>query len=249
MLRFNLGKAVLPMVLSLYTLSSWGAEAEALDTSIKGYAELGFIDSAGNSESTNLRAQLTLEKETEDWLHNAKFTALNSANRNNGKGIKRSTAEKYRGEVKSDWKVTDHGYLYLLSEYEEDRFSGLEYQARVGIGWGYRVIDRDTMTLALEIGPGYYYDKVKYQPADGDPTIRIGETFEWKFSNAAEFLQALNVETSTDNTITKFELAVRSNMTDTLALKVGTEFEYSKEVPAGKKHADRLTSAMITYRF
>jgi putative salt-induced outer membrane protein len=225
------------------------ADDSTTKPSFRGEVELGFVQTDGNSESTNISGKLKLEQETENWLHTASLSALNASSTDAASGDKSRTAERYKGELKSDRKLADHTYLYLLAGYEDDRFSGFEYQANVGLGVGYKVIDHDTTKLAFEAGPGYRYDKIRRVEGEGEPTIRIGEKFDWKFSDSAELNQSLSSEKGDDNTISLLTLAIKSTLTETLALKIGTELKYTEQVPTGKKHADRITFATINYTF
>lgn len=44
--------------------------------------------------------------------------------------------------------------MFGLVSYENDRFAGFNYRMSETLGYGYRVISQDTLTLDLEAGPG-----------------------------------------------------------------------------------------------
>lgn len=236
---------------------------------VKGEAELGFVQTSGNSETQNIHAKLSLIKETENWKHEGKVTALGSSSQDQTTGQDETTAEKYTAEVKSDRNLDDRSFLYALATYEDDRFSGFDYQATAGVGYGYKVIAEEDKTLTLEVGPGYRYNSIrdaKYpvgpDPKDeGEATLRLAESFDWKFSDTAELKQYVISEGGDKNTITKAGVSVQSKLTGALALKVGVDAKYTDKVPvdatasanAGREvRRDRLdteTYATITYSF
>jgi putative salt-induced outer membrane protein len=214
-----------------------------------GEAELGFVQFSGNSESHNANSRLTLEKNTENWQHAGLITAMGNSVKT-ASGDTQTTAERYTGRAKSNYAPeAESNYPYLLAEYEDDRFSGYEYQASAGLGYGFIVLNTATTLLALEVGTGYGYRKVKYVPVRGRPNVRVGKTLEWKFSKHAALTQGLSIEKDKDNSITRYDLNVTSTLTETLALKVGTEIKYTREVLIGTKHTNRMTFANIVYKF
>lgn len=234
--------------ISAATLAT-GAYAEPLT----GEAELGYVQTTGNSETSNINAKLKLVKENEKWKHEANFSALGNASEiENDDGSKedQTTAEKYRADIKSDRKLDDRSFLYALSTYEKDRFGAFDYEATAGVGYGYKVIAEEDMKLQFEIGPGYRFNAGKEGAKDQEEaTLRLAEKFDWKFSETAELNQFVVAEGGDDNTITTAGVAVKSSLTGSLALKVGVNYKYTDEVPAGTDHADTETYANITYNF
>lgn len=233
-------------IASASAVLSLNASAEPLT----GEAELGYVQTSGNSETSNVNAKLKLVKETENWKHEANFSGLGSSSEDQDTGVEKTTAEKYRGELKSDRKLDERSFLYVISTYEKDRFGAFDYEVTAGVGYGYKVIADESMNLQLEAGPGYRFNAGK----DGGPdqeeaTLRLAEKFDWKFSETAELNQYIVSEGGDDNTITTAGISVTSKLTGSLALKVGINAKYIDEVPAGTERTDTETFANITYKF
>lgn len=223
-----------------------GAYAEPLT----GEAELGYVQTTGNSETSNINAKLKLVKENEKWTHEANLSALGSSNEDQDTGEDETTAEKYRASIQSDRKLDDRSFLYALSTYEKDRFGAFDYEATAGVGYGYKVVAEEDMKLQFEIGPGYRFNAGKEGAKDQEEaTLRLAEKFDWKFSETAELNQFVVAEGGDDNTITTAGISVKSALTGSLALKVGVNYKYTDEVPAGTDHADTETYANIAYNF
>ncbi len=233
------------VLMMLAILLSTQAFAEPLT----GEAELGFVQTGGNTETTNINAKLGLVKEDRNWKYQANFAALGASSEDPDTGEEDTTAEKYTADLKADRKLDERSFLYALSTYEDDRFSGFDYQATAGVGYGYKVIAEDDRTLTFEVGPGYRYNAVQNEEDEDEVTLRLAESFEWKFSETAGLKQYIISEGGEDNTITKAGIAVKSTLTGALALKVGIDAKYTDEVPAGNDHTDTETYANIVYKF
>ncbi len=231
------------MRIKLTALGLLLASSASLAEPVKGEAELGFVNTAGNSETQTLNAKLKLTQETENWAHQANLGALSNSSDNN------TTAEKYTLAVQSDRKLDERSSIYVIGTYEDDRFSGFDYQATLGVGYGYKVIDNDVRTLTLEAGPGYRINAIEDGDEETEVTLRLGEIYVWKFSETAEFNQYLTIEGGDDNTISKLGASVKSSLTGTLALKLGVDVKHTDKVPAGRDDTDTETYATITYSF
>ena len=238
-MRFDVHSSFRVAAMLLPCIAMSVASAEPL----KGEAELGLVATSGNSDTQTINAKLGLTKETEEWTHKADLAALNNASDDE------TTAEKYSLGWQSDRKLDDVSYLYVIASYEDDRFSGFDYQATLGAGYGYKVINEEKRVLTLEIGPGYRINALPEGDDEKEVTVRLGEKFSWQFSDTAELEQYLTVETGEDNTVSRLGAAVKSTLTDTLALKVGVDIKHTEEVPDDRDDTDTETYATISYSF
>ena len=239
---------------ALLIASSVLAASQVMAEPIKGDAELGLVVTSGNSSTQNINSKLKLTTATEQWAHEAKFGALGSSNEDQPTGEDNTTAEKYFANYKADRKIDDHSYLYGIATWEDDRFSGFEYQATTGVGYGRKLIVEEDKTLAIEIGPGYRYNAIDTTAAiaeedEDEATLRIGEKYDWRFSENAELNQYLTIEGGEDNTISRFGLGLKSQLNGALSLRVGIDVKHTKN-PAkdatGKEFDDTDTESYAT---
>ncbi|MBT8140092.1 MAG: DUF481 domain-containing protein [Gammaproteobacteria bacterium] len=248
-------KFTLKFAIASLALASTAVIAEP----IKGEAELGIVATSGNTTTENINAKLKLTTDTPNWAHEANLGALGSSNEDADTGVDQTTAEKYFANYKADRKLDDRSYLYGLTTWEDDRFSGFEYQATTGVGYGYKAIAEEDKTLSFEIGPGYRYNAIDTTQAiaeedEDEATLRLGERYDWKFSETAELNQYLTVEGGEENTISRFGLALKSALSGALALRVGIDVKHT-ENPAkdatGKEFddIDTETYATVGYSF
>ncbi len=239
MKRFYTDSSLRAALLLVPSLAVSAVQAEP----IKGEAELGLVATSGNSDTQTINAKLGLSKDTEKWTHKADLAALNNASDDE------TTAEKYSLGWQSDRKLDDVSFLYVIASYEDDRFSGFDYQATVGAGYGYKAINDEKCVLTLEIGPGYRVNALPEGDDEKEVTIRLGEKFSWQFSETAELEQYLTVEAGEDNTVSRLGASVKSTLTGALALKVGFDIKHTEEVPDDRDDTDTETYATVSYSF
>jgi len=216
---------------------------------IKGEAELGLVVTTGNSATENLNTKLKLTKVSGEWLHEANLGALSSSNEDQATGEDETTAEKYFINYKADRTLDEHSYLYGVTTYEDDRFSGFEYQATAGVGYGYKVIAEEDKTLSVELGPGYRINSIEGASNENEVTLRVGEKFSWQFSDNAELNQYLTVEGGEDNTISNLGVGIKSMLNGTLSLRVGIDLKHTENPVVDKDDIDTETYATIGYSF
>ena len=85
-------------ILAAIAVISLAAPAHAQWT---GKAELGFLQSGGNTESASANTKLDLKRDGQKWINTFYAAALYSEN------AEFSTAERYEGRYQADYKITD----------------------------------------------------------------------------------------------------------------------------------------------
>lgn len=212
----------------------------------KSELELGYVSTTGNSETSTLKARGDGTREAESWRYNAHFDALN-AEEETGR-----SAEKYFFTNKLDYKFGSHSYLFGYASYEDDRFSGYDWQAVAAAGYGYRLLENDTMTWDMEAGPGFRYSAISDDVAADDEEeliLRAYTDFEWKLSDNATFEQELSTEIGQDKTISRSVTSLKSTIVGALAMKLSYTIRYTDNVPPETEHADTETAVTLVYSF
>jgi len=211
-----------------------------------GDVELGYVSISGNSEETSIKARSDINREKDIWLYNIHLETLNT------KSDDQRSAEKYFLSNRLGRAFTKTDYAFAYASYDEDHFSGFDYQSTVAVGWGRRLIDEELMQWDIEAGPGFRTSKVDDDSngEDSDEVIvRLFTKFNWDFSKTAGFIQSINIESGSDNTITKSDSALKVQIIGALALKVFYTVKYTEEVPPGTKHADTEMGVTLNYGF
>ncbi len=222
------------------------AEESLSDKVWSGDVEFGYVDTSGNTEETTIKSHAEVNREQNKWRYKVLYDSLNS------KANDERSAEKYFLSNRLAYQYTDHDYIFGYASYDDDRFSGFDYQATASAGYGRRLINDEIMQWDIEIGPGYRYSKVDDNSTAEDSEeaiLRLSSNYLWDFSDTASFSQAVNVEAGDDNTISKSVTALKVQVIGALALKLSYTIKYTEEVPAATKHADTETAVTLAYSF
>lgn len=231
------------LVMGNYALAEDSAGDSKLWT---GDLELGYVDTSGNTEASTLNSKADVTREKGPWRFTIDYNSLNATA--NGQ----RTAEKYFYSNRLAYGFSEHNYAFGYASYEDDRFSGFDYQATVAVGYGRRIIDDKAMQWDAEAGPGYRYDKYDNTSSKDhaeDVILRVYTKFLWNFSENAAFLQSLSVETGANNTISKSSTALKTRIIGAFSLKLSYTIKYTDTVPDDKKHADKETAVTVDYSF
>ena len=226
--------------------------AEEKKSPWKTSAELGYVSTSGNTNTETLIFKFDTAYEIEKWKHQAHFETLNTKADDANTPDKQlvSTADKMLVTAQSDYKFTPRDYFYGLLSYEDDKFSGFEYQAKLGLGYGRKIILTDQHELDGEIGPGYRNFKVDNAPdSEDEALLRLAGKYIWKISDNSQFNQDLIADYGEDQEEWKSITGIKSNINKTLALKFTYTVKYLDVVPPGNDNYDRETAATIVYTF
>lgn len=239
-------------LLALVSLIALSAPAQAQWT---GQAELGFLQSAGNTEATSANTKLDLTYETRRWKNNFALAALYSEN------AEFSTAERYEARHQVDYKITDRLSWFGALRGEQDRFSGFAYQATISTGVSYLFIDTADTKLDFSLGAGYKRSKletlVKSEAGEvldriegeleTDAVGTLGSNFEHSFTETTKVTNKLLAEFGGDNTAVANDLALQVSMSQSLALAVGFGIRYNSDPPPLSESTDTLTTINLVY--
>jgi putative salt-induced outer membrane protein YdiY len=217
----------------------------------EGEAELGVLNTTGNSDETNINSRLRLVQDLTNWRNSGSFRTLFSESDD------QTTSEKYEANLETDYKFTDHQYLFLRGSYDDDRFSGFDFRSSVTTGYGNRVWNQgDRSFLDLSAGVGYRFNKLQEPNDDGerDEDEAIGSLsgqLDYALSETALFRQRLGTEVGFDNndTITESETSIQASLLGNLSLKVAYLVTHFSDPPAGSASTDTETSLSLLYGF
>lgn len=222
------------------------------ESPLSGEGEIGFLMTSGNSETESVNAGLNLNYETARWRHNGHMAALYNAEETeteSGESEMETSAEKYLVSAKTGYKFTENNYAFLTGTYEDDRFSGYDYQTSVSAGYGRRVVKTERMLLEMEIGPGYRYNRLNGGGEEEEAILRGYALFTSKLTENSSFKQEVSVETGADQTVTKSISSVKAQVIGALSMKASFTAEHTSSVPADTEKTDTETALTLVYSF
>lgn len=237
--------SIKPLISTLLVSSLALPFAAQAENHIKASTELGYIATSGNTDNETLIFKFDVEHNWETWRNKLHGEAL----RTDASGT--TSAEKYRIEDQLDYKFNKTDYVFANGEYEDDRFSGFDYTAKLAAGYGRRVLNSDVHTLDLEAGPSQRFFKADIDGAKDQDELfgRINANYLYNFSKSANFQQQLEYEIGEDSSLGKSISSVKAQLNGSLALKVSYTVKYTEEVPAGTDDTDTETVVTLVYTF
>jgi putative salt-induced outer membrane protein len=241
--ELKLGNKALLVLLATAVSSTIHAEDKVADEGWGGSAELGIVNTTGNTETETISAKAKAETEREKWRHTINFEALNSSDQNV------STAERYFLSGQSSYKIGKKNFFFVLVSYEDDRFSGYDYRVTESIGYGRRVIAEPGLTLDLEIGPGARQSKLDSGASEDELMVRGAAKLAWKISKTSKFSEDFSTDVGEDVTITKSVTALSAQVNSSLATKITYTIKNTSDVPAGVEKTDTETAVTLVYSF
>jgi putative salt-induced outer membrane protein len=210
----------------------------------KGKGELGVVLARGNADTDTVNAKVEAASESDRWKHGFGLAALRSTNEGD------KTAERYGGFWQSDYKFSERTYWFGGLRYEDDRFSGFDYQASATTGLGHKFIDTDATKLSAQGGIGYRRLKNSVTGETSSDPIFGGEVkFEHAFNESTKILNKLVVEAGSDNTFAANDLSLEVKMNASLALSVGLGLRHNTDPPLGREKTDTLTTVNLVYSY
>lgn len=238
-----------PLAIACFALAPM---AQAQDSrNWEGEAELGFLMTSGNTDETKLDGRLGLKHETETWRNTGDFRSRYT------EAEDQTTAEEYKAALEANYKFDEQQYWFVRGAYEDDRFSGYDFESTLSTGYGNRVWQQgDRSFLDLSVGGGYRYNKLREDDVDGSNTeeeaiARLAGQFDYALSESALFRQKLSTEIGLDenNTISQSETSLQSSIVGSLSMKVAYRVKHVSDAPAGSDKTDTETSLSLLYGF
>lgn len=204
---------------------------------------LGYVATSGNTDTTTFNTELLLKYVQERWTHNAKFQGL-GAQENNV-----TRAERYYLENKSDFALGEDQYVYGKGSYQDDRFSGFNYQASLTAGYGRWLVRNESLELEGFGGAGYRQNAIINAGSEGEIIFTLGQNLAWRISDSARLTQGFITDIGDELTVSRLEVGLESNIIDRLATKIAFQARNTSKVPLGNKKTDTLTSVSLVYSF
>lgn len=217
-----------------------------------GTGEAGLIIADGNTETETANARLELGTTRDDWTHSAGLAGLYASTGGD------KTAQRWELFGQSDYGFSERDFVFAAGRYEDDEFSGFEYQASLSGGVGRHVIRNDRTHLVATAGIGYKFFETRdsfdalgslLEAGDEDSEVIFRGTadVEHAFTDTTSLVNGLVLESGSTNTYVENALALKVKMSDVLALAVGYAIRHNTDPPAGFEKTDKLTTINLVY--
>jgi putative salt-induced outer membrane protein len=220
-----------------------------------GKAELGVLQSSGNTEAASANTKFDLTHDGARWRNAFFVGALYSEN------AEFATAERYEARYQADYKINDRLSWFGALRGEQDRFSGFAYLATVSTGASYQFIDSPVTKLDASLGAGYrrsrdetliktdageVLDRIEGEVAN-DAVATLSSNYEHALTSNTKVRNKLLAEYGADNTSFANDIALEVSMTPSFALAVGFGIRYNSDPPPLSESTDTLTTINLVY--
>ncbi len=219
-----------------------------------GKGEAGLVLSSGNTEAETANLKIGLVHEGVNWKSQFGTSALYAADDVG------ATAQRWDASTQQDYNFGPRTFWFGAGRYEEDRFSGFEYQATVSTGFGRKFIDSASTKFTGTAGVGYKlfetrdaFDKdtgalIEEGAYQNESVARGTLDFEHDFNESTKLVDEFVVEAGADNTFVQNDLSLQVKMTQVLALAVGYSVRHNTKPPLGFEETDTLTTLNLVYQ-
>ncbi|HEX4440787.1 MAG TPA: DUF481 domain-containing protein [Thermoanaerobaculia bacterium] len=150
-----------------------------------GNAELSFLSTSGNTDTTSIGGALELNYNPKPWLFTLKGTALHAAT----DGI--TTAETFVASAKASRDLTERLDVFVGGGWLRNRFSGINNLWNFDGGAGFKLVNTPAHFLRVEGGVGYTSEQDIVlgfiAPYDNYANIRAGLGYKFQFTKTAAF--------------------------------------------------------------
>jgi putative salt-induced outer membrane protein len=218
-----------------------------------GKGEAGLVLANGNTDTKNANAKLELAKKTDQWKHSFGIAAIYAST------DELTTGQRWEVFGQSDYNFGAKNFWFGAGRYEDDRFSGFDYQATASTGVGRHFIDSARTKFTGTAGVGYKFFRTSdtFDDITGVLLQRGAADNEGVFRGTLDYTNELTattkigneflVESGANNTFLQNEVALQVKMTDVLALAFGYSVRYNSNPPPGFGRTDTLTTLNLVY--
>ena len=248
--KYSRSLLVVPLAASLAFLCSGEARADWT-----GKGEAGLVLASGNTDSKTGNAKLDLATTVEQWKHAFGGTAVYAATDGD------TTGQRWEAHEQSDYNFSAKSFWFGAGRYEDDRFSGFDYQATVSTGLGRHFIDTDSTKFTGTVGVGYkffetldVYDLTGPTPvlleagkSDNEAVFRGTLDLSHALTGTTKLLEKFLVESGSNNTFVQNDFGIQVQMTDVIALAAAYSVRYNTDPPLGFGKTDTLTTLNLVY--
>lgn len=204
----------------------------------------------GNSNAYSLNTKLDLNYDKKKWINTGSFQSQIGGDRTTGLNNRNYNAQ---GETKYFF-APPISYWYGLVDYTLDSFNTYRTVLLSSVGYGQRVLNRQNMTLDLEVGPSYTRRRI--QGNDGSVESQFGifssAGYNWIISNDIKFSEVFFVTKDSLNMYTQSTTALTSNLMKNLALSVSFVYKHNTTIPPESSDTlktDTQTVLSVVYKF
>jgi|APFre7841882630_1041343.scaffolds.fasta_scaffold21527_1 putative salt-induced outer membrane protein len=215
-----------------------------------GKAELSFLSTSGNTDTTSIGGNLEVNYNPKPWLFTLKGAALHAAT----DGV--TTAESFSASLRATRDLTEHVDVFGNAGWLKNTFSGINNIYNFGVGAGYKLLVGPAHFLRGEAGIGYTTEQDiqlgVIAPYRNYASARAGLGYTWQFTKTAAFTNDFNFLVDLSNTANWFmtdKAAITASISKIFALQASWTLLYRNQPVPGFDNTDTATAVGLVAKF
>lgn len=225
------------------------ANAAAADWTAK--AEAGLVSARGNTHTDTSNAKIDVARSAGRWKNSVALNGVYAADETG------AITQRWDARGQTEFTFDTKSFTFASVRYEDDRFSGFEYQVTYAAGIGRRFIETDRTKLSAQLGIGYKVLETRASTGDDgilvpserqeDAVSQAAVEYEHALTDNTKILNKFLTESGADNTSVQNDLSLQVNMTRVLALAIGYSVRYNTQPPEGFNTTDTLSTVNLVF--
>jgi putative salt-induced outer membrane protein len=224
-------------------ISAWAGAGSVQHSIWRGEAELGLLETRGNANTSSFQTKGRIQNERRHWRHTGRLEAVRI------RDSEVTTTEFYKVSQKSAFKITEAGYLFELIRYQRNRFEGFQHRLSEVVGYGYRLVRTEQVTLDLESGPGARQTTPNAGERKDEAILLISTELNWAITPVAKFNEFALVEIGELSTQFETISALTLQLAGGLSLRASYQLTHNSDVPAPLRNTNSNASVTLVYSF
>lgn len=215
-----------------------------------GKAELSFLSTSGNTDTSSIGGNLELNYNPKPWLFTLKGAALHAAT----DGV--TTAETFTASLRGARSLTERLDAFAGAGWLRNRFSGINNIYNFDAGAGYKLLVGPAHFLLAEGGFGYTSEQDillgVVVPYRNYANARAALNYKWQFTKAAAFTNDFTYLLDLDRTSNWFiadKAAVTAALSRVFALQASWTLFFRNEPVPGFDNTDTATAIGLVAKF
>ncbi|MEP7327230.1 MAG: DUF481 domain-containing protein [Gemmatimonadota bacterium] len=204
---------------------------------VKLTADLGFVNTAGNTEVTNLNAGEKIEWNLAPITLKQGFAIVYGETDGN------TTTSSLQGDLRADYSLSAALAAFGALAFDRNRFAGIARRFEENLGLAYKPIRGERDELEFEGGVSFTQQRSTLEVSDNFTAARAAGMYRHGFTETAYIQQSVevlpNLEVSEDLRINT-ETALVAPLSKRLAVKLSYTIRYDKLPEPGFKKTDRI---------
>ncbi|CAA6808495.1 MAG: Unknown protein [uncultured Campylobacterales bacterium] len=210
--------------------------------------EVGFVNTNGNTKTTNLNAKYILKNSFSDIDYTFDIGTFSS------KAEGETTAENYFANLNVEEEISNGWLGYAKLGWEKDRFRGFEGRYTAGLGVGKILLEDETQKLDIKIGLSYNHDHFTNDLGSSSyGALNESINYTNKLSETSDFYASVsswqNLDDISDDYEVKSIAGVKYRLSTNLSLNAEINVDYDALPVPDTEKTDTKTIVKLSYSF